>query len=192
MLRGNDSTMRILIIILFLFSTAAIAQLTPLYYTNTGKISFKSESKQELIRASSEEMQGIIDEEKKTFVFKVKIRTFHGFNSALQQEHFNEKFLESEKFPQATFLGKIIEDIELKKDGKFEIRAKGKLWIHGVEHERIIRADVIIKNGIITIQSHFTVALSDHNIKVPKVVHEKVSSEISVEISAQLKKKTTN
>ena len=89
-------------------------------------------------------------------------------------------------------MGKIIEDIDLKKDGVFEIRAKGKLWIHGVENERIIRSEVTIKNGIINIQSHFTVALSDHNIKVPKVVHEKVSSEISVEISAQLKKKTAN
>lgn len=184
--------MRISIVILFFLHSFAFAQDTPLFYTNSGKISFKSESKQELIRASSDEMQGIIDEEKKTFVFKVKIRTFNGFNSELQQEHFNEKFLESEKFPQATFMGKIIEDIDLKKDGEFEIRAKGKLWIHGVEHERIIRSDVTIKNGTINIRSHFTVALSDHNIKVPKVVHEKVSSEISVEISAQLKKKTAN
>ena len=184
--------MRRIILLLFLIHATANAQINSLYYTNTGKISFKSESKQELIAASSDEMQGIIDEEKKTFVFKVKIRTFNGFNSALQQEHFNEKFLESEKFPQATFMGKIIEDIDLKKDGVFEIRAKGKLWIHGVENERIIRSEVTIKNGIINIQSHFTVALSDHNIKVPKVVHEKVSSEISVEISAQLKKKIAN
>jgi hypothetical protein len=97
--------------------------------------------------------------------------------------------MESERFPQATFLGKIIEDIDLSKDGEYEIRAKGKLQIHGVENERIIRSVVSIKNGIINIQSHFTVVLSDHNIKVPKVVHEKVASEISVEISTQLKKK---
>ncbi len=184
--------MRNSILIILLFFSTAYAQQGSLYYTNTGKISFKSESKQELISASSDEMQGIIDEEKKTFVFKVQIRTFNGFNSALQQEHFNEKFLESEKFPQATFMGKIIEDIDFKKDGVFEIRAKGKLWIHGVENERIIRSVITIKNGIAKIQSHFTVALSDHNIKVPKVVHEKVSSEISVEITAELKKKISN
>ena len=184
--------MRIYKYFLILILTTANAQVSSLFYTNKGQISFKSESKQELIRASSNEMQGIIDEDKKTFVFKVQIRTFNGFNSALQQEHFNEKFLESEKFPQATFMGKIIENIDFKKDGVFEIRAKGKLWIHGVENERIIRSIVTIKNGIAKIQSHFTVALSDHNIKVPRVVHEKVSSEISVDISAELKKKISN
>ena len=184
--------MRIASFFLLLLISTAYGQVDDLFYANDGKISFRSESKQELINASSNEMQGIIDEKKKMFVFKVMIRTFKGFNSELQQEHLNEKFLESEKFPEATFLGKIIEDINFEKDGTFEIRAKGKLWIHGVEKERIIRSTVTISNGAINIQSHFTVALSDHNIKVPKVVHEKVSSEISVEISTQLKKKISN
>lgn len=189
----KSTGMRILFFLLLLSIFTVNAQDNKLFYTtNSGKISFRSESKQELIKASSNEMVGVIDEEKKTFVFKVQIRTFTGFNSALQQEHFNEKFLESEKFPEATFLGKIIEDIDFEKDGVYEIRAKGKLWIHGVENERIIRSAVTIKNGIASIQSHFTVALADHNIKVPKVVHEKVSSEISVEISAELKKKPIN
>ncbi len=181
--------MRILVFSLLILLTTSMAPEKKLYFTNEGKISFRSESKQELIKATSNEMQGIIDIEKKTFVFKVSIRTFKGFNSSLQEEHFNEKFLESEKYPEATFMGKIIENFSFDKDGTFEIRAKGKLWIHGVENERIIRSFVTVKNGEATVQSHFNVALSDHNIKVPKVVHEKVSSEISIEISAQLKKK---
>ncbi len=184
--------MRIIISLIFLLYSAASAQDNNLFFTNEGKISIKSESKQELIKASSNKMQGLIDYKKKTFVFKVVIRTFNGFNSELQKEHFNEKFMESEIFPEATFLGKIIEDVDFSKDGTFEIRAKGKLWIHGIENERIIRSSVTIKDGIVNIESHFTVSLSDHNIKVPKVVHEKVSSEISLEISAQLKKKITN
>lgn len=174
------------------FAISLFAQESNLFFTDKGKISFRSESKQELIKAGSSEMQGIIDESKNTFVFKVAIRTFKGFNSELQQEHFNEKFLESEKFPEATFMGKIIEKIDYDKDGIYEIRAKGMLWIHGIGSERIIRSIVTIKNHIISIESHFTVSLADHNIKVPKVVHEKVSSEISVEISSTLTKKTSN
>lgn len=184
--------MRKIIFLLILLYSTVNAQENNLFFTNEGKISIKSESKQELIKASSNKMQGLIDYKKKTFVFKVVIRTFNGFNSELQKDHFNEKFMESEIFPEATFLGKIIEDVDFSKDGTFEIRAKGKLWIHGIENERIIRSIVTIKDGIVNIESHFTVSLSDHNIKVPKVVHEKVSSEISLEISAQLKKKITN
>ena len=181
--------MRFITACIFLLLTCSMTQESNLFFTNDGKISFRSESKQELIKAASNEMRGLIDPQKKTFVFKVLIRTFKGFNSSLQQEHFNEKFLESEKYPEATYLGKIIEDVDFNKDGVYEIRAKGKLTIHGIEKERIIRSIVTLKNGIASIQSHFTVALADHNIKVPKVVHEKVSSEISVEIIAQLKKK---
>ena len=103
------------------------------YYIDNGIISFRSEAQQELIKASSGSLLGLIEPAKRTFVFKVLIRTFKGFNSALQQEHFNEKYLESERYPEATFVGKIIEDIDLTIDGKYELRAKGKLNIHGVK-----------------------------------------------------------
>lgn len=157
------------------------------YYSNTGTILFRSEAQQELIKASSSDLIGLLDVKKKTFVFKVIIRTFNGFNSALQQEHFNEKYLESEKFPEAYFNGKIIEDADLTVDGTYDLRAKGKLQIHGVEMERIIRSKAVVKNKTITIESHFSILLSDHSIKIPKVVHEKIASEINVEIKIELK-----
>ena len=159
------------------------------YYTNNGIVSFRSEARQELIKASSNHMRGVLDTQKRTFVFKVVIRTFEGFNSALQQEHFNEKYLESEKYPEATFSGKIIEDIDLNINGVYDIRAKGKLKIHGKEMERIIRCIASVENGIVNIESHFTILLSDHNIKVPKVVHEKIANEIFVDIEATLTRK---
>jgi len=99
------------------------AQQNNLYYAKDGIISFRSEAQQELIKASSSHMVGIIDSEKKTYVFKVLIRSFQGFNSALQLEHFNEKYLESEKYPEALFTGKIIEDIDMNVDGNYEVRA---------------------------------------------------------------------
>ncbi|TAH42028.1 MAG: YceI family protein [Bacteroidetes bacterium] len=162
---------------------------TAYYYTNTAKVNFNSDAPQELIKASSNSLRGLIDVEKKTFVYKVLIRTFTGFNSALQREHFNEKFLESEKYPEALFTGKIIEDINFDTPGTYTIRAKGKLIIHGVEQERIIKTELTIKGGEIVFSSKFTVLLADFNIKVPKVVHEKIASEISVDVEGILKKK---
>lgn len=66
------------------------------------------------------------------------------------------------------------------------MRAKGILTIHGVQQERIIKSEITIKNGSLKISSAFTVQLSDHNIPVPKVVHEKLASEINVEVTADL------
>ena len=117
------------------------------------------------------------------------MRTFHGFNSPLQQEHFNEKYLETDKYPESIFIGKIIEDINFEQDGTYEIRAKGKLSVHGVEVERIIKSNLTLKNGTAEVSSNFTIMLADHNIKVPKIVHEKIASEIKVEIKATFKKK---
>jgi hypothetical protein len=177
------------LLLLILIMTSVKASQPVLYITNRGFISFSSEASQELIKASSSNLRGVLDPENRTFVFKVLIRTFRGFNSALQQEHFNEKYLESEKYPEATFKGKIIEDIDFSIDGNYEVRAKGHLTIHGKEMERIIRCSVIVKNRKINIVSHFTILLSEHNIKVPKVVHEKIASEINVEVNTELSPK---
>ena len=180
---------RHLFFLLCFISLQASADGTVYYYTNKAEVWFSSDAPQELIKAESNDLRGLIDIEKKTFVFKVLIRTFEGFNSALQKEHFNEKFLESESYPEAQFTGKIIEDIDYNVPGTYTIRAKGKLSIHGVEQERIIKTILTIKNFEIYFESNFTVLLSEHNIKVPKVVHEKIASEINVEIKGILKKK---
>lgn len=157
------------------------------YFSGEGTVQFRSEALQELIQASSSNLIGVLNPVGKTFLFKVSIRSFHGFNSVLQLEHFNEKYLESEEYPEAIFYGKIIEDIDLSIDGTYQVRAKGLLKIHGVEMERIIKSIVTTKNGIIHITSQFSVLLSDHKIKIPKVVHEKIASEVLVTISVEMR-----
>jgi polyisoprenoid-binding protein YceI len=159
------------------------------YKVSSGSISFRSEASLELIKAQSNELKGIFLTEKKQFAFIVNIKSFKGFNSPLQQEHFNENYLESNKYPTASFEGKVIEDVDFSKDGVYSLRAKGNLSIHGVVQERIIKSELTIKNGNISIRSGFTVLLADHNIPIPKVVHEKLASEIKVEIKADLIKK---
>lgn len=157
------------------------------YKCASGKINFMSDAPMEIIKASSNKLSGIIDVSKRTFAFSVVIRTFEGFNLELQREHFNENYMESEKFPTADFKGKIIEDIDLSKDGIYNIRAKGTFMIHGIEQERIIKVLVKVENGNVHVNSKFMVLLNDHNIKVPKVVNEKISSEVEVKVDAELK-----
>jgi polyisoprenoid-binding protein YceI len=176
----------LLFAISFLNLTSLFAQAGKIFSVRSGKISFQSEAPFETIRASSKDVKGLLEIEKKVFAFKVRMESFEGFNSGLQKEHFNENYIESNKFPEATFNGKIIEDIDLVNDGNYTVRAKGNFTIHGVPQERIIKSEVVVKNGKINIISAFSVLLEDHNIPIPKVVKDKLSSEISVQINCWL------
>lgn len=159
------------------------------YIITKNLIVFHSNTTQELIKATSGELKGIIDAEKRTFAFSIAIKTFDGFNSPLQKEHFNENYMESEKFPTASFIGHIIEEDDFTKDGIYNIRAKGKFTLHGVEQERILQGDLIVKKGSIKLSCIFTVFLSEHDIKIPRIVHEKLASEIKVFMNAEFIKK---
>lgn len=176
----------ILFISMVLLAISAFRIVPNLFHATEGRISFRSDAPLELIKASSNSLVGIIDTAKKTFSFKVGISSFEGFNSRTQREHFNENYMQTDKYPDASFKGKIIEDFDFSKDGTVSVRAKGMLNIHGVEKERIIKSDLTIKNNIITLRSNFTVLLSDHNIPIPKVVYQKLANEIKVEVNTTL------
>lgn len=154
--------------------------------TTKGTITFRSDAPLELIKAGTNDLRGKLDIEKKQFAFTAKISSFKGFNSPLQKEHFNENYMESHLYPDASFSGKIIEDLDLTQDGTYTVRAKGKLFLHGVAQERIIKAELKIYKGMVSMKATFTVLLSEHNIAIPKVVHEKLASEIKVEVKADL------
>jgi hypothetical protein len=180
----------IIIFLLFLYLPWLIsASSDEVFSSDNGTVVFRSEAAQELINAESRNLHGLIDIKNRIFAFRILIRSFNGFNNGLQREHFNENYLESDKYPEATFRGKIIEQVDLTKEGKFQVRAKGILTIHGVQQERIIKSIIFIEKETMKIESRFSVLLTDHNIKVPKVVHEKIASEIQVGITAEFKKK---
>lgn len=168
--------------------TAAIKP-PQVYKVAAGSIAFRSDAPLELIKASSDELAGLFDVQKKQFAFRVKTSSFKGFNSALQKEHFNENYMESEKHPYASFEGRVIEDVDYSVPGTYSVRAKGNLSVHGVVQERIIKVSVSVKEKGISVKSNFTVLLEDHNITIPKVVHEKLASEINVEVKAELSEK---
>lgn len=175
-----------LFLIISIFYLPACFAQSKIFTTSSGSITFSSDAPLELINASTKEMRGKFDITKKQFAFTAKINSFAGFNSSLQREHFNENYMESMVHPNASFAGKVIEDIDFSEDGTYDVRAKGSLLIHGVLQERIIKCTLVAKKGKINISSKFTVLLSDHNIPIPKVVHEKLASEIKVEVKADM------
>ncbi len=178
--------MKVVYSIFLLITACAFVKPQVIFTANNGLVKFKSEAPLELINAGSKELKGAIDVSKNTFAFRIRIKSFDGFNSPLQKEHFNENYMESVKFPEATFAGKIIETIDYTKKGKYTIRAKGKLLIHGIEQERIIKSEIEILDKSIILNSTFTVLLSDHQIPIPRVVKEKLANEITVTINAEL------
>ena len=155
------------------------------YNCKNGTIDFHSDAPLEMIYAKSTDLKAIIDPIQQTFAFSVKSSSFRGFNSALQREHFNENYIESTKYETSTFVGKIIEKVDFSKNGIQSIRAKGKLIVHGIEQERIIKSEIEIKDKKVIVRSKFTVLLADHNITIPKIVFQKIAEEIYVTLNAE-------
>ena len=177
-----------LLLFLFAFHLASGQKnsMDDVYLTQNGQVNFHSDAPLELIEAKSNHLEGIIDPAKNTFAFQLEISSFEGFNSPLQKVHFNENYLEGKRFPRATFSGRIIEKVDLKKDGTYTIRTKGKLVIHGISQERIIKSTVTVTDGVLKLKSTFSILLDEHDIDIPRVVHQKIAEEIKVEITAVL------
>src|SRR5688572_15047150 len=152
----------------------------------SGSVHFTSNAELELIKARSDKVAGLIDPDTRQFAFTIDIKSFRGFNSELQREHFNEKYMESERFPTARFSGKIIEEIDLTQNASYEVRAKGELDIHGQKQTRIIKSKITITNGVLRVESNFVVPLTDHNISIPNIVSQKIATEIQVDFSATM------
>ena len=169
---------------ILLFSFPQFLHAQELIRIGKGKINFTSDAPLELIKATSTDIKGVIEPSTNQFAFVLNIRSFKGFNGGLQQEHFNDKYMESEKYPTATFKGKIIEQVNFSENGVHEVRAKGTLNIHGQPQVRIIKCKLMIKDGVVSVTSDFKVPLADHNITIPRIISEKIATEIDVNLVA--------
>lgn len=156
------------------------------FSTDTGEVTFTSNADLEIIKARSVRVRGLLDPATNQFAFSVDVDTFKGFNSALQREHFLDNYMEIEKFPKASFSGKIIEQIDFTKDGDYDVRAKGDLDIHGQKQTRIIKGKISIRRGVAIIESAFSIPLDEHGIIIPKIVNQKIATQIEVAFNATM------
>lgn len=151
-----------------------------------GKVRLRGEAPQEIITAESSALAGKLDVNSKKFNFKQPLGTFSFSQGDLQKKHAEESYFEVKQFPNATFAGEIINDVTLDKNGTYNVTARGKFTMHGVEKDMKIPAVVIIEDGKATITSKFNIYLSDYNIKIPRLVSLKVSQEFTVELSLKM------
>ena len=174
-----------LIIIYLLFSTQVLAQQ---FYTNKGKISFFSEAPLEDISAVNENVSAIIDSQTGGFAFRVKIVEFT-FPNSLMQEHFNESYLESEKYPLSTFTGVIDDFSDLDLSNEQNLVVNGSLSMHGISKVAQMKANAKMINDELHISSTFDVALKDYDIDIPKIMMYKIAEIIKVTVEIKLNKR---
>ncbi len=157
------------------------------FYTKNGKIDFYSKAPMEDIEAKNKTAAAILDTKTGAVQFSVVMKGFE-FPKALMQEHFNENYVESDKYPKAEFKGAIVNnsDINYAKDGTYTARVKGKLTIHGVTRDVESTGTLKVDDGKINTNSSFNVLLSDYNIKIPAVVKDKLSNTIKVSVDCKL------
>ena len=168
--------------ILSLFLLATVTHVNAqLYSSNSSKISFFSKTPAEDISAVNTTSKSAINTKDKSVLVKVKVIAFK-FEKPLMEEHFNEKYLESDKFPDAVFKGKIISDIDFKKDGFYHVKAEGILSMHGIDKPRTLEGTLEIKKGQMILHCKFNVKPVDHKIEVPSVVTEKIAESIEVDV----------
>lgn len=149
------------------------------YISQNGETSFFSETPMENISAVNRNVAAVINPITNDVAVKMNISQFK-FQNKLMEEHFNENYLETTKFPTATFKGKIIEKIDFSKDGTYNVSVKGTLTIHGVTNEKTMLGKIIIAKDQVSFVGNFDVKLVDYKIEIPTLVFAKIAESIAV------------
>lgn len=153
-------------------------------FTKNGNISFFSTAPMENITADNNQVMSVLNTQTGDLQFSVLIKGFH-FKKSLMEEHFNENYMESDKFPKSTFKGMItdVSKISFTKDGNYNVAVSGDLTIHGVTKKVTTPGTVTIKSGNITATSKFNIKLADYNISIPGLVKDKIAETIEITVS---------
>jgi len=150
-----------------------------LYRTSVGELSFFSETPVLDIEAVNQKTGAILNVGTKELAIQAKITDFQ-FPNKLMQEHFNENYMESERFPTTKFAGKIKEDIDLTKPGTYSVTAEGNLTIHGVSKPVQVKGTIAATATALQVNFSFQVRTADYQIEVPTLVFDKIAETIAV------------
>ena len=176
----------ILIVGLFLIGSSGLLQGQGKYLTSEGYIRFYSHTALEDITAENHNVASVIDVFSGELLVIVKMTEFR-FKKKLMQEHFNENYVESEKYPKATFSGKILNSAELdfSVEGVYEVRVEGEMTIHGISNEVKADGSIEVISGSIIARSTFMLNPEDYDIQIPRVVRKNISE--NLELTLELK-----
>ena len=161
-----------------IMTVPALAQ-SNIFSTNKGGMTFFSSAPMEDIEAKNNKVVSLINTGTNEIAVRVPIKQFE-FRNRLMQEHFNENYMESEKYPHATFKGKINETVDFQQPGTYNVSATGTLNIHGVSQKRTLNGVLKIDGSGMVLTTSFDVLLKDHKIKIPSIVFNKIAETIAV------------
>jgi polyisoprenoid-binding protein YceI len=170
---------------IFLFLALALVSYTgvhaQVYMTRTGFAGFYSKTSLEDVQAENNQVYAAIDAGKKSLAFTILLKSFI-FPKALMQEHFNENYVESDKYPTAVFTGTYTGDVPLDKDGVYNIAVKGSLTLHHVTKNIETPATIEVKGGTLSGKAQFKLQPENFDITIPSVVRDKIEKEMLVTV----------
>jgi hypothetical protein len=155
------------------------------YITRAGHISFFSASIMEDIEARNDKVAAVFDLGTGQIAFSVPVHEFQ-FKRTLMQEHFNENYMESEKYPKATFTGQLLNAAQVLKQihtTTQTVEVEGNLTMHGVTHKAIVTGTLQVRDGQLVVFAYFNVAPADFSIDIPLLVREHIAKSVSVRIN---------
>jgi hypothetical protein len=151
------------------------------FTTRNGFIGFYSRTALEDIKAENNQVFAIIEPGTKKLAFSLLLKGFI-FPKELMQEHFNENYVESDKYPKANFTGTYTGDVDLSKDGVYKVVVKGELNLHNTTRPLEAPATLEVKGGHLIGVSDFKVKPEDYNISIPSLVRDKIDKEMAVKV----------
>lgn len=154
------------------------------YFTKTGQINFAAGTAAEDIDGVNKTVTSVFDATSGQIEFAVLVKGFE-FKRALMQEHFNENYMESNKFPKSLFKGKIVnvDKVNFQKDGSYPVTVKGVLDMHGVKKEVEAPGTLKVTGETVHSDATFTVLLADYKVNIPSLVKDKVSEKVTIKVN---------
>jgi len=153
------------------------------FFTKKGKIYFSATAKMEKVEATNHAVISVMDTKTGNIQFAVMLKGFE-FEKALMQEHFNENYVESDKYPKAEFSGLVLNNTEIHytKEGIYTAKVKGKLSLHGQTRDVEAEGKITVKNGSLLLNADFDILLSDFKIDIPGLVKENISNDTRISV----------
>jgi polyisoprenoid-binding protein YceI len=176
-------TKTVVITILSVVATANAATAQNLFFTRNGHVDFFSSTSVENIKANNEKVSSVVNINTGEMEFSVLNMAFE-FKKALMQQHFNENYMESTKFPKSFFKGKItnVDQIKWTVDGEYPAEVHGDITIHGVTKNVSAKGTVVVKDGNFRATSAFVLKPEDFDIRIPGVVRNNIAKFIKISV----------
>jgi polyisoprenoid-binding protein YceI len=178
--------MRDVVLNISLFLILSSSAYSQRYTAKEGMVDFYSQATLEDIRAENKKIHSLFNASTKEIAFRIRISDFK-FRKKLMQEHFNEKYMESEKYPDATFTG-VLEGFTVDKQGTQNVTAKGSMKIHGVTREVEIPGTIELVPDGANMKSVFKIRLEHYNIAIPQILWQNIAEEVEVTLHVKYKK----